>query len=351
MWPWRLLGCIGKPVYYILEGDFELLLVNPKHIKHVPGRKTDAIDSAWIAELLSYGLLRPSFVPPKPIRRLRDLTRYRKAVIREKTRTVNRIHGLLEDAGVKLGNVATDIMGVSGRSMMQALIEGITEPDVIASLAKGRMRAKMAELNKALTTRFEEHHAFMLERMLAHVDDLDQDIAAFTQRIEVELDPFAKTAELLSTIPGVKRRAAESILAEIGVDMSWFHSPGHLASWAGICPGQRESAGKRHSARTRKGSELLRTTLIECAHAASHNKDTYLSEFFWQVTRRQGKKKAIVAVAHEILVAAWHIISKQEPYRDPGPVTLRQQTEDQIRKRALSQLQRLGLKVTVEEAA
>ena len=343
-------GVYWRPPYHILEEDFEVLLVNPAHLKHVPGRKTDAIDASWIAELLSYGLLKASFVPPKPIRQLRDLTRYRKQLIRERNREVNRIHKLLEDAGVKLASVASDIMGVSGRAMMEALIRGERDPDALADLAKRRLRAKLPELKKALTARFDDHHAFLLRRMLAHVDGLDEDIAAISERIEAAIAPFAHETDLLTTIPGVAHRAAEAIIGEIGTDMGVFPSPGHLSSWGGLCPGQRESAGKRKSARTRKGSELLRTTLIECAHAASHTKDTYLREFFWQVTRRQGKDKAIVAVAHEILVAAWHILTKLEPYRDPGPAALRERTEEQIRRRAIRQLQKLGHKVTLEAA-
>lgn len=343
-------GVYWKPPYYILEDDFEVLLVNPAHIKHVPGRKTDAIDASWIAELLSYGLLKASFVPPKPIRQLRDLTRYRKQVIRERGREVNRIHKLLEDAGVKLGSVASDIMGVSGRAMMEALIGGERDPDALADLAKRRLRSKLPELRKALSARFDDHHAFLLGRMLAHVDDLDEDIAALSERIEAATAPFSQAVELLTTIPGVRQRAAEAIIGEIGVDMGVFPSDGHLASWGGMCPGQRESAGKRKSARTRKGSELLRTTLIECAHAASHTKDTYLREFFWQVTRRQGKEKAIVAVGHQILAAAWHTLSTLKPYHDPGPDFLRKRTEEDIRRRAIRQLQKLGHKVSLEAA-
>lgn len=344
-------GVYWKAPYYILEGDFEVMVVNPAHIKHVPGRKTDAIDAAWIAELLSYGLLRPSFVPPKPIRQLRDLTRYRTQVIREHTRTVNRIHKLLEDAGIKLASVATDVMGVSGRQMMAALIAGQADPEALAELARGRLRIKLPELRKALTGRFEDHHAFLLERMLAHIDDLEADIAALCERIEDHLAPFAQAAELLDSIPGVAQRAAQAILGEIGTDMTRFPSAGHLASWAGLCPGQRESAGKRKSARTRKGSELLRTTLVECAHSAARTKGTYLAEFYLQVMRRQGKKKAAVAVAHEILVACWHILSTSQPYLERGASVLRQRTEEQIRRRALRQLQELGLTVTVEPAA
>lgn len=343
-------GVYWKCVYYILEGDFELLLVNPTHMKNVPGRKTDATDAAWIAELLAHGLLRASFVPPKPIRELRDLTRYRKALTEERSRQVNRIHKVLEDAGVKLANVATDIMGVSGRAMMQSLIEGVADPDALADLAKGRMRAKLPELHKALTARFTGHHAFLLERMLAHVADLEADIGAVSERIGEHIVPFEDKVELLDTIPGVGRLSAEIILAEIGPDMTQFPSAGHLASWAGICPGQNESAGKRKSGKTRKGSEALRSTLTECARSAARTKDTYLSERYRQIMRRRGDKKAIVAVAHDILTTCWYLLSRGEPYFDPGPTVLRERTEEDIRKRAICQLEKLGHKVTLEAA-
>jgi transposase len=343
-------GVYWRSPYYVLEDDFELLLVNPTHIKHVPGRKTDAIDACWIAELLSHGLLRASFVPPKPIRRLRDLTRYRKQLIRERSREVNRIHKLLEDAGVKLAGVATDIMGASGRAMMEALIRGERDPEALADLAQKRLRAKLPELHRALAARFEDHHAFLLRRMLTRVEQIDQDIASISERIEALTAPFAQAIDLLSTIPGVRCRSAEAIVGEIGLDMTVFPSPGHLASWAGLCPGQRQSAGKRKPARTRKGSELLRTTLVESAHAATRTKETYLREFFWQVTRRQGTEKAIVAVAHEILVSCWHVLSKCEPYRERGADFVRERTRDETRRRAIRQLERLGHSVTLDAA-
>jgi transposase len=238
-------GVYWKSPYYLLEDDFDVLLVNAAHVKHVPGRKTDTIDAAWLARLLSRGLLRASFVPPPPIRELRDLTRYRKALINERSREVNRVHKTLEDAGVKLSSVASDVMGMSGRAMMHALIGGQADPEVLAELARSKLRVKLPALRKALTARFRDHHGFLLERMLAHVDDLDADIVALGQRIEAAVAPFAREVELLCTIPGVGRRSAEVILAEIGTDMGRFPTPGHLASWAGICPGQRESAGKR----------------------------------------------------------------------------------------------------------
>ena len=342
-------GVYWKPVYYMLEDEFEVRLVNAAHIKHVPGRKTDTIDAAWIAQLLSCGLLRGSFVPPTPIRRLRDLTRFRKALIEERSRAVNRLHKLLEDAGVKLACVATDVMGVSGRAMMRALIDGNADPEALSELAKGKLRAKLPELRKALTHRFTDHHAFLLERMLAHIEELESDIDAISRRIDEEIRPFEAAVELLRSIPGVERRAAEAILAEIGTDMSVFPTAAHLASWAGLCPGQNESAGKRKSAKTRKGSKWLRKTLTESARAAARTKESYLSERYRRLAARRGDKKAIIAISHEILTAAWHMLSTGELYREQGADTLRQRDQDRIRRRAISQLEKLGHKVTLEE--
>jgi len=341
-------GVYWKCLYYVLEDDFTVLLVNAAHVKHVPGRKTDTIDAAWLAQLLAHGLLRASFVPPPPIRELRDLTRYRKALINEHTRQVNRIHQLLEDAGIKLGIVATDIMGVSGRLMMRALIAGDDDPQALAELAKRRLRSKIPELRKALTGRFRGHHAFLLARMLDHAETQERDIAALDTRIEAALTPFAADVELLRTIPGVDRRSAEVILAEIGTDMTVFPTPGQLASWAGMCPGQRDSAGKRGSGKTRKGSKSLRAALVQSARAASRSKGTYLSERYRQVMRRRGDAKAIIAVGHQILLDAYRILSTHQAYTDPGPSALRAITADQQRKRAVHRLEELGYHVTLE---
>ncbi len=341
-------GVYWKCVYYMLEDEFELLLVNATHIKHVPGRKTDTIDAQWIAQLLACGLLRGSLVPPKPIRELRDLTRYRKALIYERGRAVNRLHKVLEHAGVKLACVATDVMGVSGRAMMRELIEGHADADALAELAKGKLRKKLPELRKALVGRFRTHHAFMLERMLAHIDVLEDDIAALSARIEEQISPFATKVQLLCTIPGVQQRTAEVIIAETGGDMSAFPSAKHLASWAGVCPGQRESAGKRKSSKTRKGSPWLRATLIESARGAARTKESYLSERYRQLARRRGDKKAIIAIAHEILTASYHMLSTGELYRETGPAPLREHAAERARNRAIKQLERLGHKVILE---
>jgi len=287
-------------------------------------------------------------VPPREIRELRDLTRYRKALIRERAAEVNRLHKVLEDAGVKLSCVATDVMGVSGRAMMRALIGGQADPEALAELAKGRLRAKLPALRKALAGRFEEHHAFLLERMLAHVEDLESDIAAISERVEEQIRPFEAAIQLLRTIPGVERRAAEVIVAETGADMSRFPTAGHLASWAGVCPGQNESAGKRKSAKTRKGSKWLRGTLTESARAASRSRGTHLSGRYRQLARRRGDKKATLAIAHEILTTTWRMLTTGELYREPAPSHTDEQTIKRIRRRAIRQLEEQGYKVILE---
>jgi transposase len=342
-------GVYWKCVYYTLEDHFECLLVNARHIKHVPGRKTDTIDAAWIAQLLACGLLRGSLVPPREIRELRDLTRYRKALIYERSRAVNRLHKLLEDAGVKLAAVATDVMGVSGRQMMRALIEGQADAEALAELAKGKLRRKLPALRKALEGRFRPHHAFLLERMLAHIEELEDDIDALSARIEEQIAPFEPAVTLLRTIPGVEQRTAEVIIAETGGDMSAFPSAKHLASWAGMCPGQNDSAGKRKSAKTRKGSPWLRATLIESARAAARTRETYLAERYRRLAARRGDKKAIIAICHEILTATWHMLQTGELYREQGADLLRERDRDRIRRRAISQLEKLGHKVTLED--
>ncbi len=340
-------GVYWKPVYYVLEDAFTVILVNAAHVKHVPGRKTDTIDAVWLAQLLAHGLLTASFVPPKPIRELRDLTRYRKALINERTASVNRVHKVLQDAGIKIGTFASDVFGLSGRAMMRALIAGQDDPAAMADLAKRRMRAKIPDLTKALTGRFGAHHAFLLARMLDHIEAQEADIAALDERIGQLLDPFASQVELLRSIPGVDRRSAEVMLAEIGPDMSVFPTPAHLASWAGVCPGQRESAGKRGSGKTRKGSKWLRATLVQSARAATRAKGTYLGERYLRLRRRRGDAKAVVALGHEILLAAYRILDTGQPYIDPGPATFSGITAERERRRAVDQLHRLGYNVTL----
>src|SRR3954451_22924659 len=309
-------GVYWKPVYYLLEDDFECWLLNARHLKNVPGRKTDVKDAAWICQLVEHGLVRPSFVPPKEIRELRNLTRYRKTQIEERTREVQRLEKVLQDAGIKLSSVATRVLGASGRAMLEALVGGTTDPKVLADLAKGGLRKKIPALKEALEGRFSNHHAFMVGRILAHIDYLEESIADLSSQIERVIAPFSEQVELLETIPGVDRRTAETLIAEIGVDMSQFPSAGHLASWAGMCPGNNESGGKRRSGKTTKGSEWLRSALTEAAHAAARAKGSYLSARYAGIKGRRGSKKAAVAVGHSILVVAYHILKRKEPYEE-----------------------------------
>jgi transposase len=345
-------GVYWKPVYYLLEEDFELLLVNAAHIKHVPGRKTDVQDAQWIAQLLEHGLLRGSFVPPREIRELRDLTRYRKSLIRERQREANRLHKLLEDANIKLASVATDVLGVSGRAMLGALLSGESDPEVLAELARGRLRKKLPALREALHGRFSGHHALLLSHILAHLDYLEEAIAQLSQEIERRLAPFQRELELLRSIPGVERRTAEAMLAELGPDMARFPSHRHAASWAGICPGSEESAGKRKSGRTRKGNRWLREVLIESGLAASRTKDTYLRAHYVRVKRRRGHKRATVSTGHSILVSAYHVLKRGVPYHELGGDYFdRRDDPERLVRRLVGQLERLGQHVTVETAA
>ena len=285
-------GVFWKPVYYLLEDDVECWLLNAQHLKNVPGRKTDVADAAWIAQLVEHGLVRPSFVPPRPIRELRELTRYRKALIYERTRETQRLHKVLEDAGIKLGCVASDVLGVSGRAMLEALVGGTTDPEVLADLARGSLRNKLPALREALQGRVARHHRLLVAELLAHLDYLDEAIRRLSGEVAQMVAPFSPLLALLCTIPGVDRRTAEVILAEIGVDMTRFPTAGHLASWAGLCPGNNESAGKHFSGKTRKGSRWLRTTLSQAANAAARSNGTYLAAHYARIKGRRGHKRA-----------------------------------------------------------
>ena len=342
-------GVYWKAPYYALEDDFEVLLVNASHVKNVPGRKTDMKDSQWLCELLECGLLRASFVPPKPIRELRELTRYRKSLIQERAREANRLHKTLEDAGVKLSCVATDVLGVSGRLMLEALVSGTRDPELLANLARGALRKKLPALQEALAGDFKAHHTLIVSQILAHIDYLDEAIGTLTQEVEQRLAPFAHKVELLSTIDGVAARAAQVILAELGPDMSRFPTDRHAASWTAICPGNHESAGKRKSGRPRNGNPHLRAALVESANAAIRTKDTYLRAQYEQVKRRRGHKRAIVAVAHSILIASYHILKDNVPYQDlGGDYFARRADPERIAKRLVAQLERLGHTVTLQ---
>lgn len=344
-------GVYWKPVYYVLEDAFTLLLINMQELKHVPGRKTDVKDSEWLVQLLECGLLRASFVPPPPIRELRDLTRYRVQQVQERAREVNRLCKLLEDTGLKLTSVVTDVMGVSGRAMLAALVDGTTDPVVLAELARGRLRQKLPELRRALQGRFRRHHAFLVEQILAKIDFLDETIERLNTEIETRLVPFAAMLTALDTIPGVNRIGAISIVAETGGDMTRFPTAGHLCSWGAMCPGHNESAGKRRSGKTRKGNRYLRATLIQAALGATHKKGSALQARYHRVKRHRGHKKAVVAVGHQILEIAYYIMRDGVTYDELGADYFDRRYADRAVRRHLRHLEALGYRVTIEKAA
>ncbi len=344
-------GVYWKPVWAILEEEFDCLLVNARHVKQVPGRKTDVSDAVWLCQLLEAGLLQRSFVPPKPIRALRNLTRYRKAQIAERQREANRLHKLLEDTGIKLDCVASDVLGASGRAMLEALVAGTTDPHVLAELAKGRLRAKIPALREALEGRFDSLHGLIVSAILAHLDFLDEQIDLLSEAIEEQLRPFAAAVSLLCTIPGVQARTAEVVIAEIGTDMSRFPSAPHLASWAGQCPGNDRSAGRRRSGRTRHGSKWLDSALTEAAMAATRTNDVYLAAQYQRLRPRRGHGRALGAVKHSILVACWHMLTTGELYREPGGDYFQRRDPKRATRRLVAQLERLGHRVTLEPLA
>jgi len=378
-------GDYWKPVYNLLEGNFEVILVNAKHVHNVPGRKTDVNDGEWLAELMRYGLLKGSFIPPQGQRDLRDLTRYRTRVVRERARLVNRVQKLLEGANIKLSSVATDILGKSGRAILEALVVGETDAAAMAELAKGRLRNKLPELEKALSGLVRPHHRFLLAQQLSHIDFLDEQIEALSQEIERQLadsktdrpadqpppaaidpttgevnganpDPpqplsFSQAVLLLDTIPGVNQRTAEVIVAELGTDMSRFPDAKHAAAWAGVAPGNNESAGKRYSGKSRDGNQALQDALSQAAWAAARTKGTYLSTLYHRLAGRRGQKRAIVAVSHSILVSIYHMLSRHEPYHDLGGNYFDERKKESIINRLLHRLEKLGLAVTIEPTA
>jgi transposase len=341
-------GVYWKPVWAILEDEFDCLLCNARHVKQVPGRKTDVSDAAWLCQLLEAGLLRRSFVPPKPLRALRTLTRYRKALIGERQREANRLHKLLEDTGIKLDCVATDILGVSGRAMLEALVAGTTDPHVLSELARGRLRTKIPALREALIGRFESQHALVVSAILAHLDFLDEQVELLSAEIELQLVPFKGAVELLCSIPGVQQRTAEVILAEIGADMSNFPSERHLASWAGQCPGNDRSADKRRSGKTRHGSKWLDTALTEAALAATRSKDVYLQAQYRRLRPRCGHGRALGAVKHSIICTCWHMLTSGELYHEPGGDYFTRRNPTRTTRRLVAQLEKLGHHVTLE---
>jgi transposase len=344
-------GVYWKPVYAILEGALDIVVANAQHVKKVPGRKTDVKDAEWIADLLCHGLLRSSFVPPKPIRELRDLTRYRRKLVESQAAERNRLLKLLETANIKLASVATDVFGVSGRRMLRTLIKGKKSPQEMAALAKGRLRNKISALEPALEGKVEEHHRFLLRLQLERVEAAEKDLAVLEQRIQEKLKPYAAQLALLQEIPGVDWTLAAVIIAELGVDMSVFQGVSQLASWAGVCPGNNESAGKRKSSRIPKGNVYLKTALVEAANAAARTKGTYLRDKFFRLKARRGYKRAVVAVAHKILVAIYHMFSHQVCYNELGDLYLDKLNKHHLTRNLVHRLERLGYTVTLEQKA
>jgi transposase len=387
-------GVFWKPIFNLLEAEMTVLLVNAHHIKAVPGRKTDVKDAEWIADLLQHGLLRPSFIAPAPQREVRELTRYRSSLVADRTRVINRIHKVLEDTNLKLTSVVTDVTGVSARAILRALLDGQTDPWELANLARGSLRGKQIQLAQALVGRVKEHHRFLLIHQLIlmdvldeHITELDREIAtrigpteqeplrepteeapqqetsvlvspnsaasrgksAFAQASEPGLEGYAQALARLDMIPGINRRIAEIVLAEIGINMRFFPSAGHLASWAGMCPGSKVSAGKRLSGKTSKGSPWLRAALVEAAHAAARSKDTYLAEQYRRLAKRIGKKKAIIAVAHTILVIIYHMLKEERSYQELGSTYFEEREREAVKQRAVRSLERLGYHVSLQE--
>ncbi|WP_420462980.1 IS110 family transposase [Candidatus Palauibacter sp.] len=344
-------GVYWRPVWAVLEGDFDLLLVNARHVKHVPGRKTDVKDSEWIAQLLECGLLKGSFVPPPAIRDLRDLTRLRKSLIRDRSRQVNRVAKVLELANIKPGSVVSDIMGKTGRAVLDAMIEGEEDPWVLAGLARGTLRCKRDKLAEVISGLIRDHHRFLLQRHLRLIDELSGQIEELDDRIEGVTRPLNAALLLLESVPGVGRRSAEAILAEIGDDMSKFPTPGDFASWARVCPGNHESAGKRKSARTGKGNAWLRDALSQVAWAAARVRGSYYRGLYFRHKARGGPKRAIVVVQHALLVAIWHMLSRGTLHEDLGQDHFRAHDRDRTKRHLLQRLRKIGVEVKVIESA
>ena len=342
-------GDYWKPFYYLLEdAPFELELVNARQVKNLPGRKSDVSDSAWLAQLGAHGLVRGSFVPPEPIRQLRDLTRTRTSVVRERGREIQRMEKLLEDAGIKLSSVASDLSGVSGRAMLDALIAGQRDPAALADLAKRRLRSKIPQLTEALTGRFNEHHAFLAKLHLNLIDQHTHAIEELTARIEVVIEPFRGARDLIVTIPGISTGVADVIIAETGADMTRFPSAGHLASWAGTCPCNDESAGRVKSTSTRPGNPYLKGALGIAAMSAARSHDTYLGAKFRRIASRRGPIKALVAVEHALLIAIWHMLTNGDFYSEPGGDFYARRQPEKTKARALDQLRKMGFAVTLQ---
>lgn len=340
-----------KPFFYLMEGAVPVMLVNAKQARNIPGRKTDVSDAAWLAQLAAHGLLRPSLVPPEPIRQLRDLTRARTVSTRDRTRVEQRLEKFLESSGIKLSAVIADLTGVSGKLMLHALANGERDPVVLADLAKGVMRHKIPQLQDALAGRFTEHHAFMVRQYLTQIEQHDAMIDQLTARIEEAITPFRSARDVLVTIPGVSARVADVIIAETGADMTAFPTPGHLASWAGVCPGQNESAGKMKSSHTTHGDKYLQGALGVAALAASRSKGTFLAARYRRLVTRRGKPRAIVAIEHSILTAVWHMLRNGEAYEELGTDYYTCRDPQRTRNRAIRDLEALGYQVVITPAA
>ena len=340
-------GVYWKPVYYVLEDGFRVILVNPAEIKRMPGRKTDVSDCAWLAQLLDNGMLRPSFIPPREIRELRDLVRYRASLKHDHTRIANRLHKVLQDADLKLSSVMSDILGVSGRQILSQLAQGHCDPVALADLARANLRGKLPQLRQALSGRFNAHHAFLLGRLLADLDNTEEAMAQVAERIAAQLVPFAAELERLCSIPGVKQVAAAGILAEIGTEMSWFPSTADLDSWAGMAPGNNQSGGKRHRAKARKGNRWLRTILVEAGNAAGRSRNTALAALYRRMIVRGGRKHAAFVVGRHILNIAYHLLRERTTYRELGPTYFEQRRAEQLKRRCLDQLRNLGFEANL----
>jgi transposase len=339
-----------KPFFYLLEETLPVMLVNAKAARNIPGRKTDVSDAAWLAQLGAHGLLRASFVPPEPIRELRDLTRARAIATRDRTREIQRLEKFLEGSGIKLSSVVSDLTGVSSRAMLEALVNGERNPEVLAGLAKGTLRSKIPDLVDALTGRFKGHHAFMARLHLDQIDAQSRIIDALTNRIEEAMTPFRAAREFLATIPGVSLKVADVIIAETGADMARFETPGRLASWTGVCPGSNESAGRIKSAHIMPGNKYLKAALGTAALSASRSKDTYLSAKYRRIAVRRGPMKAIVAIEHSILTAAWRLLATGECYADPGADHFTRLDPIKAKNNAIKKLNSLGFDVTITPA-
>jgi transposase len=342
-------GVYWKPVFNLMEAaGLEPMVVNAQHIKAVPGRKTDVRDAEWIADLLRHGLIRPSFIPGRWQRELRELVRYRRAVVEERTREANRLQKVLEGANIKLGSVASDVLGRSGRDMLKAICQGVEDPVTLAAMARGALKGKTEQLQEALRGLVADHQRFLLQEQLAHIEELEARLARLNTEIEARLAPFVEILKLLETIPGVARRIAEDLLAEIGTDMSRFPTDRHIASWAKICPGNRRTAGKARSEHIGGGNPWLRTLLVEAAWGASHSKDTFLAAQYHRLAARLGQRRATIAVAHSILVIAYHVIREGKPYQELGATFYDQRSQKTVVRRLTKRLEGLGFQVTLQ---